>query len=187
MKKVFSSIVALLLMSTVLLGTFIPITALTIDNQNSEAKAAPSVSDVPISERYHVIKNGYREKYDLQEGIFGLQSADQENINSVYFYSDGYFEDSPEQYNSSLSTMSLSLALSAFNANQGDFDLSLPSGAYSNLFRHAKALMSDIGIEEKNIFVNDGFATRPTENTVGMIMGAKEISIENESWKEIYN
>lgn len=182
MKKVFSSIVALLLMSTVLFGTFIPITALTIDNQNSEVKAAPSVSDVPISERYHVIKNGYREKYDLQEGIFGLQSADQENINSVYFYSDGYFEDSPEQYNSSLSTMSLSLALSAFNANQGDFDLSLPSGAYSNLFRHAKALMSDIGIEEKNIFVNDGFATRPTENTVGMIMGAKEISIQNESF-----
>ena len=58
--------------------------------------------DVPISERYHVIENGYRGKYDLLEGVFGYRASNQLNKSSVYFYSDGYFEDVPETYNSSL-------------------------------------------------------------------------------------
>ena len=162
--------------------TFLIISAMLFTSMSSSLAFASQKEDVATSERYHVIENGYKNKYNLQEGIFGHQSSQQVNKSAVYFYSDGYFSDSPEVYNPSLSTMSLSFALSAFNAKQTDFDFSLPSGEYSNLFRHAKVLLSDIGIEEKDIYINESFDVRPTEDSIGMIMGAKEITIDSENY-----
>lgn len=180
MKKTVCSIVALLITSILLLGGIAPTFALALDGVNlQDTSTRVTASDIPISERYHVIKNGYLGKYDLQEGIFGHQSAMQMNKNAVYFYSDGYFTDSPETYNSSLATMSLALSLSAFNTMQTDFDFSIPAGYYSNLFRHAKVLMSDIGFADKDIFVNDSFDIKPTEESIGMIMSAKKISLDD--------
>ena len=164
MKKILISTLSFIIISTIILVGNASTIALALENNTSH-------SDVPTSERYHIIENGYRDKYDLQEGIFGYQSAEQKNNNSVYFYSDGYFEDSPELYNASLSSMSLSLAFSCFNATRTDFDENLQSGSYSNLFRHVKVLMSDIGVEDQNIYINDGFSERPTEETIGVIMG----------------
>ena len=138
--------------------------------------------DVPISERYHIIENGYLGKYDLQEGIYNTQGGKMTNRSAVYFYSDGYFADAPHIYNPSLATMSLSLATSAANAAKTTTDFSIPSGAYSNLFRHAKQLLSDIGIKEEDIYVNNGFDKKPTIDTIGMIMGSKEISIDSETY-----
>ena len=181
MKKIVCGLVAFIIASTMIFGISTPITAMAIDNANAENGSELS-SEVPISERYHVIENGYRDKYDLQEGIFGFQSAQQVNRNAVYFYSDGYFEDLPEKYNPSLSTMSMALAFSAFNAKQYDFDYELPNGSYANLFRHAKSLISDIGIKDQDIFVNNGYAERPSQETVGMIMGAKKIEINNKDY-----
>lgn len=183
MKKIIKSIIAFVIASTIIFSGTAPITAMTLESINtqnaSKAITTATTSDVPISERYHIIENGYRGKYDLLEGIFGHQSSQQVNKNAVYFYSDGYFADAPDIYNPSLSTMSLALSISAFNAMHTDFDLTMPNGSYSNLFRHAKVLMSDIGIKEKDIFVNDSFEIRPTEETIGMIMGAKEISLDD--------
>lgn len=188
MKKSVRSIVAFVVLLTMVLSILSPISAITVENTNkttvllnAEKQSALS-SDIPISERYHAIENGYRGKYDLQEGIFGHQSSQQKNKNAVYFYSDGYFEDTPDIYNPSLSTMSLALSLSAFNAQYTDFDLTLPNGEYSNLFRHSKMLMSDIGINDKDIYVNDSFDIAPTDNTIGMIMGAKKILIEDKDY-----
>ncbi len=138
--------------------------------------------DVPISERYHIIENGYLGKYDLQEGIYNCQGGKMTNKSAVYFYSDGYFADAPHIYNPSLATMSLSLASSAANAAKTDMDFNIPSGDYSNLFRHAKQLLSDIGIKDEDIYVNNGFDSKPTLDTIGMIMGSKEISINGESY-----
>ncbi len=181
MKKIVCSILAFVLMATMLLGGITPIAALALENVNT-TEVEVTTSDVPISERYHIIENGYREKYDLQEGVFGYQGAMMTNRNAVYFYSDGYFEDAPEIYNSSLSSMSMALALSAFNARRTEFDFSLPNDSYSNLFRHVKQLISDIGIDEKDIYINENYAQRPTLETIGMIMGAKEINIDGENY-----
>lgn len=183
MKKTISSIIALIIISAVMLTnvSFLHAAAAELDNidkTTSLYKSSENILEVPISERYHIIENGYREKYDLQEGIYGFQSALQVNRSSVYFYSDGYFEDMPEIYNPSLSSMSFALAFSAFNAKQNSFDYSLPNGSYSNLFRHVKLLISDIGIEEKNIYINEGYANRPSQQTIGVIMGSKEISLD---------
>ncbi len=179
MKKLLNTVIAFLLISALTLTGLSPIYAKAKDGAEIQEYTSTAV---PISERYHVTENGYLGKYDLQEGIFGIQSANQVNRNAVYFYSDGYFASSPEIYNPSLATMSLALALSGFNAMQTDFDLAMPNGSYSNLFRHAKALISDIGVEEKDIFINDAFASRPREEGVGMLMGAKKITIDDEGY-----
>lgn len=180
MKKSVCSIVAFLVMSIMVFGGIAPSLTLALDDTNIQSFSAEVYSrDISVSERYHIIENGYLGKYDLQEGIFGHQSAAQVNKNAVYFYSDGYFADSPEIYNTSLSTMSLALSISAFNTEQTDFDFSLLTGSYSNLFRHAKVLMSDIGFADKDIFINDSFDIQPTEESIGMIMGAKEISLDD--------
>ena len=138
--------------------------------------------DVPISERYHAIENGYLNKYDLQEGIYMHQGGKMTNRSAVYFYSDGYFADTPHIYNPSLATMSLALANVASNAAKTETDYNIPSGTYSNLFRHAKQLLSDIGIKDEDIYVNNGFDKKPTIDTIGMIMGSKEISIDGETY-----
>lgn len=191
MKKIIRSIIAFVLVSTIIFSGLAPVTVLALNADGADTEIKESIFqvredvssiDVPISERYHVIENGYLGKYDLQEGIFGHQSAKQVNKTAVYFYSDGYFADAPEIYNPSLSSMSLSLAISCFNAMRTDFDLTMPQGAYSNLFRHVKVLMSDIGIADKDIFVNDSFDVRPTKDTIGMIMGAKNIVIEGKEY-----
>lgn len=172
MNKIISRLIAFLLVTTVVFCSFAPMSAYAMNGN----------VDVPISERYRIIENGYRGKYDLQEGVFGHQSAKQVNKIAVYYYSDGYFEDATEIYNPSLSTMSLTLAIACFNAMRTEFDLTMPNGSYSNLFRHVKVLMSDIGISDKDIYVNESFDIRPTEDTIGMIMGAKEIAIEGEDY-----
>ena len=193
MKKTIHSIIALILVSVMAIGGIAPVGVLALDRDvatneiqesffgKNEAEKTASV-DVPISERYHVIENGYRGKYDLQEGVFGHQSANQVNKTAVYFYSDGYFADAPELYNPSLSSMSLSLAIACFNAMRTDFDLTMPQGPYSNLFRHVKVLMSDIGVADKDIYVNESLEIRPTEDTIGMIMGAKSITLDGEDF-----
>ena len=184
MKNIICSIIAFVMVITMMFSTVAPITVFALDVEGDllENEGKVQSVDVPISERYHVIENGYRGKYDLLEGVFGYRASNQLNKTSVYFYSDGYFEDAPETYNSSLSTMSLALAMACFNTKRTDFDLSMPQGSYSNLFRHVKVLMSDIGISDKDIYVNESFDIRPTEDTIGMIMGAKQIAIDGEDF-----
>lgn len=181
MKKIICSIIAFVMVTTMIFSIMAsPITVFALDSEGNQGEVQ-SV-DVPMSERYHIIEKGYREKYDLLEGVFGYRASNQLNKSSVYFYSDGYFEDAPETYNSSLSTMSLALAMACFNTKRTDFDLSMPQGSYSNLFRHVKVLMSDLGILDKDIYVNESFDIRPTEDTIGMIMGSKQIVIDGEDF-----
>ena len=179
MKKIANAIIAFIVMSTTIFVQTAPIAAINLSEVKSEQEMSITTSNVEISDRYHIIENGYLDKYDLQEGVFGHQSSQQVNKTAVYFYSDGYFANAPEIYNPSLSTMSLALAISAFNAIQDDFDFTLPNGSYSNLFRHAKVLFSDLGIKDNDIYINESLDVRPTTDSIGMIMGAKEITLDN--------
>lgn len=161
----FKKLIALVLTATMLFGV-ITLGALAAD-----------VEKVSADNRYTVHQNKYAGKYDLREGIFTYSSTAGIDRDAVYYYSDGYFETSPDVYNEHLSTMSLALAMSAFNATATEFDLSLYN-KYANSFRNAKQLLSDIGFEDKNIRVNDSFTRRPTDDSIGVIMGAKELSVD---------
>ena len=152
------------------------------DTTNYSTEIEPDVMEVPVSERYHVIKNGYLGKYDLQEGLLGSKSSSLTSEATVYFYSDGYFAGAPDVYNPSLSTMSMVLAISAFNSGGSDFGVDIPNDSYANSFRDALMMLSDIGIEDQNMTVNEGFKIEPTEDTIGVAMGAKEISLDGEEY-----
>ena len=161
----FKKLIALVLTATMLSGV-ITLGVLSAD-----------VEKVSADNRYTVHQNKYAGKYDLREGIFTYSSTSGADRDAVYYYSDGYFETSPDVYNEHLSTMSLALAMSAFNATATEFDLSLYN-KYANSFRNAKQLLSDIGFEDKNIRVNDSFTRQPTDDSIGVIMGAKELSVD---------
>ena len=152
------------------------------DTTNYSRDISFSTIEVPVSNRYHIIENGYMGKYDLQEGLLGYQASSKKSKATVYFYSDGYFADSPEIYNSSLATMSYVLADSASTAGGTNWTDDLPGGAYSNAFRNAIMLLSDIGVQDKDISVNDGFEIKPTKDTIATVVGAKEITLDGETY-----
>ena len=108
-KKLIAAVLALAMAFCV-----IPFGALSAENKK-----------VSVDDRYIIHQNEYADKYDLKEGIFTYSSTSGTDRDAVYYYSDGYFDDAPEVYNEHLSTMSLALAMSAFNASATAFDLSL--------------------------------------------------------------
>lgn len=152
------------------------------DTTNYSRDISFSTIEVPVSDRYHIIENGYEEKYDLQEGLLGYQSSSTGNKATVYFYSDGYFAAAPEIYNPSLATMSYVLADSASTASGTDWDADLPGGSYANAFRNAIMLLSDIGVQDKDISVNEDFEVEPTKDTIATVVGAKEITLDGETY-----
>lgn len=143
-----------------------------LDTQNHYEKVK-----VSIKNRYNVIEKGYKDKYDIQEGIFTFGATTEENLDAVYYYSDGYFKDAPDVYNDSLSTMSLSLAMAAFNACPTAFDEAMADNVYANRFRNVKQLLSDLGVSDKNIYISDFYSKKPENDSVGVIIGAKEINV----------
>lgn len=82
------------------------------------------------------------------------------------YYTDEYFSDSSYNYNQSLCTMSLALAMSAFASSKTDYD---------NQSVNARNLMKRIGIKEENIAVNDWFTKKPETDSIGVIAGNKKI------------
>lgn len=91
-----------------------------------------------------------------------------------YVYSDAYFKNSSSQYNSSLSTMSLCLELSAF-ANKGNAGTD-----YKNQSKNVKELLANIGF--KDIQVNQDFEIKPTPNTIGVATANREICIDGKNY-----
>ena len=126
--------------------------------------------------------------YEGDNGTYGLYKGNFEyasvldtvnNYAPTFYYSDGYFDSDPKEYNSHLATMSLSLAMSAFVKNTENED------KYFNQFAHVKQLMSDIGCADEDIFVNDDYLNKPAFfgkeadrlSTIGVAIASKKIKI----------
>lgn len=91
------------------------------------------------------------------------------------YYTDKYFSESAYDYNASLATMSLSYAMSAFNSSKGGSD-------YTNKSVNAKELLANIGVPEENIETNEWFTVKPSTDSIGVIAGNKEITVNNEKY-----
>ena len=52
-------------------------------------------------------------EYELRKGSFNYTSVDNNTINSYFYYSDGYFAESPKYYNEHLASLAASMALAA--------------------------------------------------------------------------
>ncbi len=121
------------------------------------------------------ILSGEGLKTNLMQKIeFSYYSA--ADSTSICYYTNDYFSKSSYIYDQSLSTMTLSLAFSAFGSALGGEE------DYSNKSSNAKALLSKIGMEEENIEVNEDFTVKPTMDSIGVIAGNMPITVENEDY-----
>lgn len=131
---------------------------------------------------YDVQNAGYYELNDIDKIDFligDVEDNTQNNAKKIDFtyqsgydytsrcyYTDEYFSDSSYNYNQSLCTMSLALAMTAFASSKTDYD---------NQSINARNLMKRIGIKEENIAVNDWFTKKPETDSIGVIAGNKKI------------
>lgn len=88
----------------------------------------------------------------------------------TYYYRDSYFNESGKILNSHLRTMSLNLALATFQSAH-------LNGNYSNGSQNIKELLSEIDF--RDIEINDDFKVKQSEDTVGVIIGRKNINGKN--------
>lgn len=108
------------------------------------------------------------------EEINGLFYLEQSRDTSFEFhYKDSYFYHDSYEYDPSLSTMSLCLALSAFNAAEaegGETD-------FSHRYKNVEDLMCQLG--GRNFEVNDEFIGRPQTDSIGVAMATRDMILEN--------
>lgn len=108
-------------------------------------------------------------------GTFRYASGEEKNFEGIYYYDDNYFSSSSTEYNHSLSTMSLCLALSAFASNNGG------NSDYSNKYENVKYLLVDeLGFDK--FAKNDWFTKKPTSESIGVVAANKKIKDNNDEY-----
>lgn len=115
----------------------------------------------------------YNEEYITGDFFYRNKGTDK---NCRYYYSDNYFnhdDDGSKVYNPSLAAMSMCLAWSAFNAPEKNADSYEDDDPYINSFINAESLLQDIGFSE--IEPNEWFKNKPTDESIGVIFGQKQI------------
>lgn len=96
---------------------------------------------------------------------FLYASGSDQDYSGKCYYEDSYFYEDSLHYNPSLSTMSLSLAMSAFGSNEAPYD---------KKSKNADRLLSDIGFGD--IRYNHAFEVKPERDSIGVIAGNKIIN-----------
>lgn len=121
----------------------------------------------------------------LIEGYFSMQTMGNqyEDVDSNYYYTDGYFisgsdidGSNPNTYNEHLATMSMSVACSTFSRIGKDGSYNSYDGAYLYKSKNIEKVLTDIGVSTENIYINDASTVRPTTNSVGVAIGQKVIT-----------
>lgn len=139
--------------------------------------------EIPAADRYDKDYTTYN-GYDVQRGLFSYKATEGDDRQALYYYSDGYFAEDPAVYNNHLATMSLALTMSAFNSAGSEFDDTDPEvGGYRNRARNAIQLLGDLGFDSRNVHVSETFLKKPTDYSIGVIMGAKKLTTIYENGK----
>ena len=132
---------------------------------------------------------------DLIQGVFSFPSVSDttEDLDSWFYYSDGYFlngsedEDAgdPTGYNAHLATMSMSMALAGFYSNIGnDGTKDSDNRTYTYKSQNIEKLLTDIGVDPDNIYINDFNTVKPTTDSIGVAIGQKTIKSSEEDGAE---
>ncbi|MCI6995990.1 MAG: chitobiase/beta-hexosaminidase C-terminal domain-containing protein [Eubacterium sp.] len=158
-----------------------------IDNQHTEWNtdrilymvkgAKPEITNkltVPMDGNTGMTKDDSKAKvngYPVYKGYFSFPSVEEEgkDIDSVFYYTDGYFYNDPQTYNAQLATMSLTLAMSGFNSSQGG------ASDYTYKSQNVEKLLSDIGVAAADIYISDSYTSKPGTDTIGVAIGKKNI------------
>ena len=113
--------------------------------------------------------------YPVIAGSFGYRGAGSStDTRECFFYSDGYFKENATVYDEHLASMSLCLAGASMASYEGK------SIAYRNKSVNARELLDRIGCTD--ICVNTDFVSKPGEDTIGVALGRKEITIDGQDY-----
>ena len=97
-------------------------------------------------------------------GTFKYNSINGGDYTGNYYFEDDYFATSAKKYNPSLATMSLCLAMATFASSEH---------SRAQQFVNSKDLLLACGFED--IVPNDNFTETPNVDTMGVIIGRKDI------------
>lgn len=112
------------------------------------------------------VKNTYVHDY------FSFASGEKHDFTAEFYYKDAYFIKPASEYNDSLATASLCFAMSAFASNEtDDYDLKA---------QNAVDFLKKTGF--RDIQANEDFHTMPMEDSMGVIIGHKEIYSEGKKY-----
>ena len=113
--------------------------------------------------------------YDLVKGVtdFWTNNNTEQDFTTVFYYSDGTFMGDTMKYNNHLATMSCILNGTGGNSNDGGWgEDPMMYVDKSNNFRQ---IMSDIGVKDEDIYVNDFYARKPENFSIGVGLGSKTL------------
>lgn len=113
-------------------------------------------------------------EFDLIRGILHREktSSGVEDKDSVFYYTDGLFYGDPYVYNNHLATASWNLAFAGTYLREG---AAQPS-SYKYKHTGARQFLADIGCPDQNIYVNDYNIRKPGTDSIGVIIGSKELT-----------
>ena len=117
-------------------------------------------------------------EYDLMYGYFRHADTDSQTGGNAadctisFYYSDGFSDADPFEYNEHLTTASLSMAMAACYLNEGGTGSAVD---YSYKHSAGRQFMSDIGCDDESIYVSDLNTKRPGSDTMGVTIASKEI------------
>ena len=129
-------------------------------NANSETKTRTAIVTLSCGGAKHTITVSQEANEKL---TFNYMSTDDVIYTGTCYYSDKYFNTSATKYDPSLSTMSMCLAMSAFATTNTALQ-----------YKNAQDLLVKCGF--LNVEVNGDYKSVPNEDTMGVIIGHKEIT-----------
>lgn len=111
------------------------------------------------------------------KGTFSYPSMEEaiKDLDGTFYYTDAYFKN-PGTYNEHLATMSMCMAMSAFNSNVGNDNKN--GTDYVLKSKNIVKLLSDIGVGRDNIYLSNTYTVKPGTGTIGVAIGKKELDDE---------
>lgn len=136
--------------------------------------AAPDVSPDPGSTANEGNLRPTSYDYNGYPVYTGYSMEDRREYLNAYYYSDGYFMESPSNYNEHLATFSYELARAAFNSSISADENGNDRG-YTLQGCHMKQMLSDLGVAEEDIYLSDSFFVKPSADSIACGIGSKKL------------
>ncbi|MBR2254909.1 MAG: hypothetical protein IJ856_03715 [Candidatus Methanomethylophilaceae archaeon] len=126
--------------------------------------------DAPVERKYMTDLTDSGKVYSADGGDYKVMTSTYTNplmpeAKLQFYYSDGYFAKDPKEYDEHLASMTLVMASTGFGTN----------GGYSDLSSVVREFFDVIGCGD--VHVNSMFDTKPGEDTIGVAMAQKKITV----------
>ena len=124
------------------------------------------------------VEGGYTvdgKNYPLIKGVaeFVANANSERDYSTVFYYSDGYFMGDTMKYNPHLATLSVALTCATGYSTDGGWGSE--DDMYTDKSNNFRQLMSDIGVRDEDIYINDYYVVKPTSFSIGLGLANKQL------------